>query len=292
MSTKKTLLCSFLEEIPIAPFRLSVETEASGITASHLRGVWGAALHDLSPETYARVFEGTGPVNRRNPGFVLSLPGETSSHNPLTVDFTLIGQAANETAMALRAWDIASGRGLGPARIPFLVRSYHLIDPGGETLDTTLTPEPWTLDRARWPLEGDPGTASCRLHFPVPLRLRREERLIEKPSLMDLAVASLRRLEGYLDMEQGSDFKQAAKNVLEIAKHIPFLQGDWDSPTVHKRYSGKQKREIARMGVAGYLDLPEGPGELWPLFAAARWLHIGKGATEGFGRMEIEPIPG
>jgi hypothetical protein len=56
------------------------------------------------------------------------------------------------------------------------------------------------------------------------------------------------------------------------------------------RYSGRQKTEITLEGVAGSIDLPEGPGELWPLFAAGMWLHVGKGTTMGLGQVTIQPL--
>jgi hypothetical protein len=57
------------------------------------------------------------------------------------------------------------------------------------------------------------------------------------------------------------------------------------------RYSGRQKAELEMRGVSGYLDLPEGPGPLWPLLAAAQWLHLGKGAVVGMGQLVVEAIP-
>ena len=38
------------------------------------------------------------------------------------------------------------------------------------------------------------------------------------------------------------------------------------------RYSGRPKRELEICGVSEYLELPEGPGPLWPLLAAAQSL--------------------
>jgi len=29
---------------------------------------------------------------------------------------------------------------------------------------------------------------------------------------------------------------------------------------------------------------------MWPLLAAARWLHLGKNTTHGLGRLLIEPV--
>ena len=53
------------------------------------------------------------------------------------------------------------------------------------------------------------------------------------------------------------------------------------------RWSGAQRREIDLHGVSGSLELPGGPGLLWPLFAAACWTHIGKGTVFGLGQLRI-----
>ncbi|MEW6744994.1 MAG: CRISPR system precrRNA processing endoribonuclease RAMP protein Cas6 [Planctomycetota bacterium] len=45
-------------------------------------------------------------------------------------------------------------------------------------------------------------------------------------------------------------------------------------------------------GVCGMLELPDGPGELWPLLLAAQWLHVGKGTVMGLGRLDVEPCRG
>ena len=50
----------------------------------------------------------------------------------------------------------------------------------------------------------------------------------------------------------------------------------------------RQESELDLHGVAGSLELPRGPGELWPLLAAAQWLHLGKGTIMGLGQLIVE----
>jgi hypothetical protein len=59
-----------------------------------------------------------------------------------------------------------------------------------------------------------------------------------------------------------------------------------------RRWSAAQQAEVELHGVTGVMDLPEGPGELWPLLAAAGWLHLGKGTVFGLGRLEVQLWPG
>ncbi|MGI6419419.1 MAG: CRISPR system precrRNA processing endoribonuclease RAMP protein Cas6 [Thermoguttaceae bacterium] len=78
-----------------------------------------------------------------------------------------------------------------------------------------------------------------------------------------------------------------AERLHEIARRTP--QGPWQGDRLDlARYSGRQQRELQLHGVSGSLALPEGPGPLWPLLAAAAWLHIGKGTVMGLGQLRVE----
>jgi hypothetical protein len=57
-----------------------------------------------------------------------------------------------------------------------------------------------------------------------------------------------------------------------------------------QRYSARQDREFQVHGVCGCLDLPEGPGPLWPLLAALQWIHLGKSTIVGLGQLQIETV--
>src|SRR5436190_859080 len=54
--------------------------------------------------------------------------------------------------------------------------------------------------------------------------------------------------------------------------------------------AARRQAEVELRGVSGCLDLPEGAGELWPLLAAAMWLHLGKGTTLGLGELQVLPL--
>jgi hypothetical protein len=55
--------------------------------------------------------------------------------------------------------------------------------------------------------------------------------------------------------------------------------------------AARQDAALELRGVCGVLDLPEGPGGLWPLLAAAAWLHVGKATAFGLGHFEVQPWP-
>src|SRR6516225_2696574 len=62
---------TILSQVRILPRRLSLLTPGVRATVPMLRGVWGAALHDLAPEAYCSVFLGHGAAHERVPLFVL-----------------------------------------------------------------------------------------------------------------------------------------------------------------------------------------------------------------------------
>ncbi|MEW6744995.1 MAG: hypothetical protein AB1486_19760 [Planctomycetota bacterium] len=117
--------------------------------------------------------------------------------------------------MLRRAWDIASGMGLGPGRFRFHIRRVVGLAPDGTVW---LRPNPWTLDQCAWPLTS-PG-ASCRLCFTPPLRLLRRASLITGPTFSDLVVASCRRARAFLPAETLDDWDALSQEALALSRTV------------------------------------------------------------------------
>ncbi len=278
---------TILTQVLILPRRLSLVTPSVRATVPMLRGVWGAALHDLDPQTYCSVFLGEGPAHERVPRFVLR-PAPPSAEDSPALEWILMGSGLRHDAVLLRAWDIASGMGLGPDRHRFHIRGCRGLGPAGELLPPACDPRGWSLFQAVWPLDGPCESTPCRLHFPAPLRLMRGHRLVERPTAVDIAVAALRRVEAFLASPACEALARIKPAIIEEAR--TRCAERWCGGRLDLvRYSGRQKRELEMRGVSGYLDLPEGPGPLWPLLAAAQWLHLGKGTVVGMGQLVIKP---
>jgi hypothetical protein len=273
-------LLPYLRRIALLPRLLVLDTPGVRATVPMLRGVWGAALHDLDPEAYAAVFEPPGP--NAPVGYVLR-PAPPGPHGDTAVHWFLFGDACRHDEALRRAWDVASGMGLGPQRRRWFVRRWVALGP--DRMPATDA-RPWALDAAPWPLAPD---APCRLHFPAPVRLLRKGRLIEQPTLADLAVAAGRRVAALLPDADRPGWDALQRDALALARRHPA--GPWQGARLDLvRWSGRQEAEIDLHGVAGSLDLPEGPGELWPLLAAATWLHLGKGSSLGLGELSALPL--
>jgi len=320
-------LRDFLGEISILPFRLLLETPGVEATVPMLRGAWGAALHDLDREAYHAVFdppdaEATPPgylfrpappdprfapavdwflfgaaleheVTLRRAWELTAQRGLGPRRRPLTIRAVValgpagqlrpVAEFANHVAEFVRipktAEDGHARTLASPAPLEILTNSAT-----ARTRASPATGHAWTLAEAAWPAANP--HAACSLVFPAPLRLRRQGRLIDEPTLADLVVAACRRVGAFLPGERRGDWQAQTPRWIEIARATP--QRPWAGMRLDlHRYSARQSVELDLRGVAGRLDLPEGPGELAPLLAAAAWLHLGKGTVMGLGQMEV-----
>lgn len=284
-------LLSRLAPIHILPRRFLLDT--GGIVAGipMLRGVWGAALHKLDIAAYRTVFapQSSGK-SKASPLFVLR-PAPMNAQSGPAIEWISIGAALPFDPVLRRGWLCASQMGLGPHRQPFRIRQVLSLacdascrqDECWEA-DATSPITAWSLGDAVWP-GGDPASP-CILVFNGSLRLRRHGRLLEQPALPDLIAAAARRIEAFLPEALRDDWQLAANESLTLARSTPA--GVWQGTRLNlHRYSARQEAELELHGVAGSLELPQGPGELWPLLAAAQWLHLGKGTVMGMGQMEV-----
>lgn len=284
---------SVLAQIRIRPRRLVLRTPYVEATVPLLRGVWGAALHDSAPAAYRRVFVGSGPANSRAPCYILrpAAPPPAAGPDGAALDFLLWGAALADDNALCAAWHEAAERGLGSDRVPFALDAMPSLGPDGTVYaaDNAAKPAVWTLDTAAWPLPGDPATAPVRLRFEAPLRVLRDGKRIAKPALPDLIVAACRRLAqaAGLAASRAKPWQSAAAELARTTPARPWRGQRYDL----QRYSGTQQADIRLHGTAGWLDLPRGPGSLWPILAAAQWLHIGKGTVYGMGQLSVEALP-
>lgn len=283
-------LRALLTSVPILARRLWLETPQVRATVPMLRGTWGAALYALDQTAYLTIFEGgDGPPHTRQPGYVLR-PAPAHPTEWPALDFLLLGVAAiAHDEVCMRAWDRASGMGLDKARVPFRLKTVRPLEADGSAGLPNGPVRFWSLALAHWPLAGHPETAPCRIRFANPLRLLRQGKLIEQPALPDLIAAVCHRLRPRLDEDGQEELRELQPSLLSLARAIPARP--WEGARLDlSRYSARQSRSLDLHGVAGHVDLPAGPGPLWPLLAAAQWLHLGKHPIVGLGQPLIEPL--
>lgn len=314
----------YLERIHILPRRMLLDTPEVLATVPMVRGVWGAALHHLDPDVYNRVFgpndpapshgrgqRGRGSAPRGHatlmPSYVLRPAPPDPAFAP-AIDWTLLGAAIHDDVTLCRAWDVASGMGLGPERQPFRVLETRVLGPDGSA---GANAREWTLDNASllvWPsnyLGSEDELASptepevrryreasdlpSRLVLRAPLRTMFRGRLVRQPTWTDIVVAVCRRIGSFLPDADRRGWRELQRAAIDQSREVRRSKFDGTRLDLH-RYSGRQQRDLSLQGVSGTLDLPNGPGPLWPLLSAAQWLHVGKGTVMGLGQVELERI--
>ncbi|MCS6891249.1 MAG: CRISPR system precrRNA processing endoribonuclease RAMP protein Cas6 [Rhodovarius sp.] len=201
-------------------------------------------------------------------------PGES-----FRVRLTLLPGAEAAAAYALRALLDAAAAGLTARRIPLDCTA--ITDAAtGEAIDPGC-PLPPPAD-----LSCPPAPERVRLRFVTPLRIRLAGDLLTGRSLRPghLVAAALRRLR-LLGFAIPAELAEAARSA---AGDLAFREArlGWLETT---RFSTRQQSSMQLGGIVGeaLLDLRGRPAT-WPLLWAAGILHLGKGASMGFGRIEAE----
>jgi len=282
-------LKALADHVQVLPRRIIMDTASVRATVPMIRGTWGAALHGLDRPAYEGVFQGAASAGARVPGYLLR-PAPADPVEAPAVEWILFGDAVCYDDTLLRAWDIASGMGLGRERSRFHTLRIRPLRSDGAALAPDRLPHRWSLGHAQWPIDGAAETSPCRLRFIAPLRMLRRGKLISSPTLSDIVVGTLRRLEAYAPAAVVQALKDLRPAALDLAAHTPATP--WVGQRLDfERYSASQRAELDLRGFVGSLDLPEGPGEVWPLLAAALWLHIGKATVMGLGQLVVEPRP-
>lgn len=274
-------LTELLGGIRVLPRRLLLRTDADqdALQVPTLRGVWGRALHGLDTEAYESVFHPQG--HGRRPAYVLRPAPPDPTFAP-AIEWISIGRAIDFDEILLRAWDVAGGMGLGKQREPFFVAQQVTLGPDFRPANH---PSPWPLAEAAAPLGSDAPAASCRLEFVTPLSLLRDHELIREPTLLDIIVRACRRIADFLPASR-DQWEEVSSRAVQVAKQWRALS--WQGERLDlKRFSSSQQQEFRVPGVCGYLDLPEGAGELLPVLAASQWLHLGKSTNVGLGQLRL-----
>lgn len=280
--TFQSQLLSHLAEIQILPRRLLLQLPDADATVPMLRGVWGAALHDLDQDAYARVFAPSQNGSQHSVPLYLMRPAPPDP-NGSAIDFFLFGEGIELDPVLGNAWRSACEKGLGPTRTPFQILGANCLPPRMENVEPLGLNSVWSLDQALGPFD-DAGLIDtpCRLRFATPVRLIRNDRLIECPTLADVAIAAHRRVCSLLPRERRAEWDALREDLISFARKTSC--GAWrGDPVDVERYSGRQRRKVVMKGVVGEMDLPTGAGVLAPLLAVLPWTHVGKGTIVGLG---------
>ena len=266
-----------LSRYRVKAWRLHLETPGVQTSVSQLRGVWGAALHQSSPQAYQFFFSGAAAPK------YLMRPVPPGAEAQPAIELVLLGEVPEAIEAAVwEAWGMACQMGLGKHRYPFRIMAVHPLAWDGTVLSQAIR-QPGFVLHPSFEFRQD---EACRLLFPAPLRLIYRRALIEQPSLPDIMIASLRRL--HLLQPDLFDVSWSHREQwLQYARTLPCRP--WQGQRLNLvRYSASQQQDVNMHGVSGWLELPKGPGLLADLLAAASWIHVGKGTVMGLGQLQLE----
>lgn len=221
-------------------------------------------------------------------------------------EMVLVGHVRNQLPLIIYAWQRALARGLTRERKQATLLTVQCLNSFhnyyGECIDTQLGEYVWTMDSQNVQAHDKeikiPAFQSSaevlKLSFNTPLRLQRKGRIIGPQNLdtRTLISAMARRIALIMEFHAqapgwGLMVPQLISVAEDIQSHIQLRWFDW------RRYSSRQRQEMALGGVVGTIEMAAKPDvmrSLWPWLWMGQWVHIGKNATFGMGNYELRPV--
>ncbi len=206
-------------------------------------------------------------------------------------EFILIGRALSQLPLIVYAWQRALATGIAKGDGTAKLLCVSLIEEHSETTiyrqeEGQIKTHTAELINARSEAQ-QAVSQQISLHIETPLRIQQNGRPKHPEELTgrDLLITLLRRIALISEFHVGKkleiDFMELgeAANQLKSTKQLAWQ--DWT------RYSNRQKQEMTLGGVMGDWQLE---GELQPFLSILKlgqWLHIGKNASFGLGRYQL-----
>ena len=239
-------------------------------------------------------------------GYVL-YPSLDDAHGDVRLSVTLIGHCTAYLPVVIESISRAARRGVGREGLRFTLLDIQAEKPlpGDTTATATNGSRPegvWSL--SQWLDNAQDPEGPVRIYLPTPLRLRRQGRYLDRLEWPFFFQSLARRLEG-LDCIFGQGRPMGSAAWKELADHFVRLSpptvtqdrpGNSDSRTDWlkwkdlKRYSNRQKKKVPLGGLVGRVMIPELDPWLYSWLKAAELIHVGKNASMGLGRLEVEGV--
>lgn len=281
---------------------------------SALRGIFGKSLRRvsclakkedcagcaaLSTCPYALVFEN---------GYVAVSKGEEMT-NPYVVEpmtlgqknvkqgdcfsfhHLLFGKAVEKLSYVLLAWSKTGNMGFTKERTQArLVQVRQVLTDGTETLLYDFEDEDaeTVTVNSEFSLPDELETKAVRVCLKTPLRIQHKGHPVvpAKLTARDFLIALIRRQQ-MLAKQHISDFPEIDFNALRPCVETTEITDadlrwfDW------KRYSSRQKTQIALGGVMGEFTLKGDLTKLYPYLVMGQYFHVGKSAVLGMGKYDF-----
>lgn len=254
---------------------------------------------------YAYVFDTSPPAesdrlrNHRNipQPFILEPPGETTMHYPpgrdLMFSFVLVGKALEYVPYFIFTVEEMGKAGIGKGRGLFILKKVTSLSAEGpvpvfDGKDRKLFPENNDLQRVIEKKVDDLLKAErIVLTFHTPTRIVSDDRFVSAPEFHHIIRSLSRRVSNLLyfhcAMEAPWDFKELIEKAEKVRVVNSRLEwNDWE------RYS---KRQDTRMKMGGFTGTMICEGDFASsalVLALGELLHVGKNASFGLGKYEVQ----
>lgn len=311
--------------IPLARYRFTALLRAPlrlpDYAGSLLRGQFGAALRGVACMTrqpvcggcplratcpYTRIFEAPPPPAHSLQKFsaipnayVIEPPPigiqDLPAGEALVFHMVLAGDALEQLALVVFAWQRALAQGLTKSRSAAELFSVEWIDADGDAHPVWHRDAPVLVDHPaalRLPAALADSPSAITLHIHTPLRLQQQGQPLRADQLTPRALLATVARRVALVMEFHAHQPDWGQRVPEVVRLSESLSDDrdlrWHDWT---RYSSRQQQEMTLGGVLGRWTLrgsPDTLAALWPWLWLGQWLHVGKNATMGMGGYTLE----
>ncbi len=240
-----------------------------------IHGALGAALHDVSPEAYAAIYDAPIPPYR----MAWLAP---------QLRVCLFGPATRYAIALAQAVFVMGQRGLGNARVVARIESIHQNHGRNGLRELSRSgqwsglPEPVPLGDLvmdRYP------DANWSLRLDTPLALKRGDRVSrDVPHFAVLLSRSIERCARILAL--GAEFPFVASDVRRSGQEVPVLASkvQWSE---FERYSTRQKRAMPIGGIRGVVHYGPAPAQALAWIDACSWLGLGGKTTFGLGDIRV-----
>ncbi len=316
-----------LDRLPIHPYRVTfiAEERVSAREArlpNMLRGTFEISFrrlvcHDVDLDCrccplletcpYPPLFRPTPPIDSDRLSRAQDLPrpfvfevapgtqSELAHGDPLVVGLTLFGTANRHLPYFIVALRALAERGLGSTRGRLRVARVTARTPNGgerEVFDearNVVTPSAEGLRLRDLSQPNDAHTQQAHVRFLTPTTLKRNGKLVDRPSFSDLACRLRDRISALAAFFGDGPIEMDFAGVAERTAHIRTRECrvTWDHRTRRSSRTGDVHETSGFSGEALY----EGElGEWMPLLRLGEAVHVGKYAVWGNGWLEVEGI--
>lgn len=210
-----------------------------------------------------------------------------SAGDRIVFSMVLAGQAASYLPYILLALRELGGMGLGRDRVHFDI--IDVTDENGavclgEESGNTLRP---IAEKALTLAPGVSRQAEFTIHFQSPARIQHGGRILERPGLPELVESLRRRLFLMCCFHGNGAVQPLSQEYISAAAAAETLRSEFAWRDAG-RHSTRQMREVPIGGAVGRIRCRGDLGVLNPLLRAGEYVHVGKNAAFGLGKISLE----